>query len=374
MKNKSTLAVHAGNSSDKVTGGINTPLIMSSAYDYLDQPEVRYPRYFNTANHDAVAEKLRALEGAEAGLVFATGMAAINSIFVSTLSHGDHVVLLDGLYGGTYDFVTSELQSRGVNFDFGGTSAASLIAAARKNTQLIYVESPANPLMGIVDLAAIVDFARENGILTAIDSTFASPILQNPIGLGFDLVMHSATKYLGGHSDLCCGALLGSQALIERILPQAIRYGGSPDAHLCWLLERSLKTLAIRVERQSDNAMSVAKVLEGQNGIDRVLYPGLESHSGHTIAKNQMSGFGGMLSFELADGIDPVEFQRRLNVVVPAVSLGGVESTICQPVTTSHAKMPATERQRLGIEDKLLRLSTGIEAAQDIIDDLLQAL
>lgn len=374
MKNKSTIAVHAGGNSDKNTGGINTPLILSSAYDYLDQPEVRYPRYFNTANHDAVAEKLRALEGAEAGLVFATGMAAISSIFLTLLKRGDHVVFLDGLYGGTHDYVTSELAPRGIEYDFAGVSAGEITASVREKTRLIYVESPTNPLMDVVDLATIADYARERGILTAIDNTFASPILQNPIGLGFDLVMHSATKYLGGHSDLCCGALLGSAVLIKQILPQAIRYGGSPDAHLCWLLERSLKTLAIRVERQSDNAMAVAAALEGQPGIKRVLYPGLESHPAHEIASKQMSGFGGMLSFELSDGADPVAYQRRLNIVVPAVSLGGVESSICQPVMTSHAKMPAVEQQRLGITDNLLRLSTGIEAVEDIIDDLLQAI
>jgi cystathionine beta-lyase len=374
MKNKSTIAVHAGTRSDTITGGINTPLVMSSAHDYLDQPEVRYPRYFNTANHDAVAEKLQALEGAEAGLVFATGMAAISSIFTTVVGRGDHVVLLDGLYGGTHDFVTSELEARGIRYDFGGTSAEELIAAVQADTRLIYVESPANPLMGIVDLASIADFARARGITTAIDGTFASPILQNPVSLGFDLVMHSATKYLGGHSDLCGGALLGSKALIDRIRPQAIRYGGSPDAHLCWLLERSLKTLAIRVERQSENAMAVALALEARTEITRVLYPGLDSHPQHAIAKKQMGGFGGMLSFELADDIDPVAYQRRLNLVVPAVSLGGVESTICQPVSTSHAKMPAAERHRLGITDNLLRLSAGIEAAEDIVGDLVQAL
>ena len=374
MKDKSTIAVHAGANSDRNTGGINTPLILSSAYEYLDQPEVRYPRYFNTVNHDAVAKKLCALEGAEAGMVLASGMAAISSLFLAILKQGDHVVFFDGLYGGTHDFVSSEFAPRGIEYDFAGINATDIIAAVRENTRLIYVESPANPLMDIVDLASIADFCREQGIVTAIDNTFASPILQNPVSLGFDLVMHSATKYLGGHSDLCCGALLGSKALMDKVLPQAIRYGGSPDAHLCWLLERSLKTLAIRVQRQSDNAMAVALALEGQRGIKAVLYPGLQSHRGHEIAKKQMSGFGGMLSFELAEGIDPVVYQRRLQLVVPAVSLGGVESTICQPVMTSHAKMPAAERHRLGITANLLRLSTGIEAVEDIVDDLLQAL
>ena len=374
MKDKSTIAVHAGANSDRNTGGINTPLIISSAYEYLDQPEVRYPRYFNTVNHDAVAKKLCALEGAEAGMVLASGMAAISSLFLAILKQGDHVVFFDGLYGGTHDFVSSEFAPRGIEYDFAGINATDIIAAVRENTRLIYVESPANPLMDIVDLASIADFCREQGIVTAIDNTFASPILQNPVSLGFDLVMHSATKYLGGHSDLCCGALLGSKALMDKVLPQAIRYGGSPDAHLCWLLERSLKTLAIRVQRQSDNAMAVALALEGQRGIKAVLYPVLQSHRCHEIAKKQMSGFGGMLSFELAEGIDPVVYQRRLQLVVPAVSLGGVESTICQPVMTSHAKMPAAERHRLGITANLLRLSTGIEAVEDIVDDLLQAL
>lgn len=228
--------------------------------------------------------------------------------------------------------------------------------------------------MNVVDLVAVASFARERGIITVIDNTFASPVLQNPLTLGFDLVMHSGTKYLGGHSDLCCGTVNGSAALIDAVRSYSTSHGGCLNAQDCYLLERSLKTLELRVNRQSDNAGIIAAALDGQERIKRVYYPGLESHPGFEIATRQMRGFGGMLSYELGDGIEPLQYLRRLQLVTCAVSLGGVETTICQPVMTSHAKMSAGERQRLGITDGLLRLSVGIEDAEDILADLLQAL
>ena len=355
-------------------GGLNTPMLSSSAIEYLDDTEVRYPRYFNLLNHDVVAEKMSALEGAEAGLVTSSGMAAISSILFGLLDGGDHVVFLEGLYGGTHALITTELDRVGIRFSFVANDIEAIEKATTTDTRMIYVDSPTNPLLSVVDLAAVAAFARPRDILTVIDNTFASPILQNPIKLGFDLVMHSGTKYLGGHSDLCCGTVNGPAALISKVKNYAINHGSCLNAQDCHLLERSLKTLEIRVRRQSDNAGVIARLLQQNEHVKRVHYPGLESDPGHAIASRQMEGFGGMLSFELEDFIDPETYLRRLQLVNCAISLGGVETTICQPVATSHQKMPEAERQRLGITAGLLRLSVGIEDADDIVADLLQAL
>ena len=371
---KSTQAVRAGTRRDKNMGGLNTPLMSSSAIEYLDDSEVRYPRYFNTLNHDVVAEKMSALECAEAGLVTSSGMAAISAILFGLLDNSDHVVLTEGLYGGTHALIVNELKRFGISFNFAASDVESIAAACGTETRMIFVESPSNPLLTVVDLAAVADFAKPRGILTVIDNTFASPILQNPLVHGFDLVMHSGTKYLGGHSDLCCGTVNGSAALIAKVRDHAVTYGGCLNAQDCSLLERSLKTLELRVSRQSNNAAIIARQLDDNDRIKHVYYPGLDEHPGHATAARQMQGFGGMLSFELADDIDPISYIRRLELVICAVSLGGVETTICQPVATSHQKVSEEERQRLGITPLLLRLSVGIEDAQDISADLIQAL
>jgi cystathionine beta-lyase len=371
---KSTQAVRAGSRSDINMGGLNTPLLPSSAIEYLDDSEVRYPRYFNTLNHDVVADKMSALEHAEAGLVTSSGMAAISAILFGLLGSGDHVVFTEGLYGGTHALIVNELQRFGISYSFATTDVRALEAACRPETRMIYVESPSNPLMTVVDLPALAAFVKSQNIITVIDNTFASPILQNPLLHGFDLVMHSGTKYLGGHSDLICGTVNGSAAMVASARDHAVAYGGCLNAQDCYLLERSLKTLELRVRRQSDNAGLIAATLAADERVKKVYYPGLEDHPGHAIAARQMHGFGGMLSFELVDDIDPIGYIRRLELVNCAISLGGVETTICQPVATSHQKVSEEERQRLGITDGLLRLSVGIEDAEDISDDLLQAL
>lgn len=371
---KSTLSVRAGTRREINMGGLNTPLVASSAIEYLDDSEVRYPRYFNTLNHNVVAEKMCALENAEAGLVTSSGMAAISAIFFGILGKGDHVVFTEGLYGGSHSLIVNELSRFGISYSFAATDVQSLEAAIVGDTRMIFVESPSNPLLTVVDLAAVAEIARKRGILTVIDNTFASPILQNPLDHGFDLVMHSGTKYLGGHSDLICGTVNGSAELIEKVRNYSVAYGGCLNAQDLHLLERSLKTLELRVSRQSDNAGIVARQLEQSARIKNVYYPGLENHPGHDIAKRQMQGFGGMMSFKLADDIDPLAYIRRLQLVNCAISLGGVETTICQPVATSHQKVSEQERQRVGITPSLLRLSVGIEDAEDIAADLLQAL
>jgi cystathionine beta-lyase len=371
---KSTQSVRAGSRREINMGGLNTPMLSSSAIEYLDDSEVRYPRYFNTLNHDVVAAKMSALENAEAGLITSSGMAALSAIFFGLLMRGDHVVLTQGLYGGTHALIVNEMERFGIAFRFALPDAGAIADATLPETRMIFVESPSNPLLSVVDLAAVAEFARSRGIITAIDNTFASPILQNPLTHGFDLVMHSGTKYLGGHSDLCCGSVNGPASLIDKVRSFAVNYGGCLNAQDCYLLERSLKTLALRVGQQSQNAGLIARKLNTNKNIARVYYPGLKQHPGHDIAARQMDGFGGMLSFELTGGIDPIAYLRRLELVNCAISLGGVEATICQPVAASHQKMAEDERQRLGITPNLLRLSVGIEDAEDISADLLKAL
>jgi cystathionine beta-lyase len=371
---KATQAVHAGSMRDRNLGGINSPILTSSAIEYLDDTEVRYPRYFNTFNQQVVAAKLCALEGATDGLVTSSGMAAISGILMGLLHPGEHAIVLQGMYGGTHDLITTEFRRLGIGHSFTSGAPEDVRQLIRPETRLLFVESPTNPLMQVVDLAAVADMAHEHGIVCAIDNTFATPILQNPLELDFDLVMHSGTKYLGGHSDLCCGAVLGAETLVERIRTHAVMHGGSLNAQDCYLLERSLKTLELRVRRQSDNALQLATTLEATSGVAQVHYPGLANDSGHAVASRQMSGFGGMLSFELEPGLDPLRMLRTLRWIPCAISLGGVETTICQPVATSHARMPVEERERLGITPQLLRVSVGIEDPDDIASDLIQAI
>lgn len=374
MMKKASKAVHAGNRRELNFGGINTPIFTSSAIEYLDDTEVRYPRYFNTLNSLVVAEKIAALENAGAALVTSSGMAAISTVVLGLLRPGDHAIMLEGLYGGTHAMITTEFRRFGIRWTFVPADPAAMEAAVEADTRMLFIESPTNPLLTVLDLDAVAGIAQRRRLWSVIDGTFATPILQNPIDHGFDLVLHSGTKYLGGHSDLCCGAIAGSAELIERLRQHALMHGGSLNAQDCHLLERSLKTLHLRVRQQSHNALAVARALQQQTRIAQVYYPGLPQHPQHGIAARQMQDFGGMLSFDLDRALDPVLFLRSLQMIRCAVSLGGVETTICQPVATSHQKMAAAERDRLGISPALLRLSVGIEDPEDIIADLLQAL
>ncbi len=369
---KATQAVHAGKHDEINHGGIVTPVFPSSAIKYLDDSEVRYPRYFNTINSQIVAEKIARLENAEAAIVTSSGMGAISSIFLALLSPGDHVLVLDGLYGGSHALVLQEFDRLGIQWTFVAGDLESMQASLRPNSRMIYVESPTNPLLKVIDLEAVASLANAHGALSVIDGTFATPILQNPIDLGFDLVVHSGTKYLGGHSDLCCGAVAGSNALVDQVRNTAVTYGTSLNAQDCALLERSLLTLELRVMRQSENAQAIAEGLDRHPLVSRVNYPGLPEHPQHEIAKRQMRAFGGMLSFELDEQIAVEQYLRGLELISCAISLGGVETTICQPVATSHQKMPEEDRRKFGITPRLLRLSVGIEDAGDILDDLLR--
>jgi len=372
---KETQCVHSGSLHDSAIGGINTPIFTSSAFEYLDREDIPYPRYFNTPNQKAVVEKLCALEGAEDGILFSSGMAAISTTILAFAGAGDHVVLMDELYGGTHAFATNEFQRLGINYTFAATDADSVCNAVQENTKVVVIESPTNPLLSVIDIRKVSEFARKHHLVTIIDNTFATPINQNPLKLGINVVVHSGTKYLGGHSDICCGVAVTTYEKAERILAVARHLGGSLNAMMCSLLERSLKTLAIRVERQTQNARSISHFLEEHPTVRRVNYPGLPNFKGHEIAKSQMDGFGAMLSFELDDAkVDVARFIRGLRLIKPAVSLGGIESTICSPAVTSHAKISAADRKRIGITDGLLRLSVGIEQVDDLLEDLEKAM
>ncbi|MGD2081213.1 MAG: PLP-dependent aspartate aminotransferase family protein [Nitrospirota bacterium] len=370
---RNTRCVHSGNYVSSETGGVNTPIFASTSFLFPNPSGTAfYPRYFNIPTQTAAAEKVRALEGGERGLVLSSGMAAITSVLFALLGRGDHAVFQRDLYGGTHHFVTSELEKFGIGFSFAsGEAVADFESEARENTRVIFLESPSNPLLRIVDLAALARFARERGILTVMDNTFATPLNQTPLDLGIDVVVHSGTKYLNGHSDVNCGAVVASRELMERIMPFAVNHGGTLDVHACYMLERGMKTLGLRVERHNENAARLAAFLEAHPLVRKVYYPGLPGHEGHETARAQMRGFGGMLSFELDCGTDSARRRAgRLEVITPAVSLGGVESLICFPAETSHAKMSAAQRRRAGISDSLLRLSVGVEDAEDLEADL----
>ena len=364
-----TACVHAGKQPLEARFGINTPVVTSSAFDYRDD-QVRYPRYHNSLNHEVVAAKIAALEGAESAMVTASGMGAISAIFFALMKPGEHAILLDGLYGGTMDLVEGLLTPSGFRFSIWNGDPDHLEDLITPQTRLLMIESPTNPLMQVVDLERSAAIARNHGLISVIDNTFATPVVQRPIESGFDLVMHSATKYMGGHSDLLCGALAGSEALIDRLRPTILRLGASLNGQDLYLLERSLKTLALRVRQQSANALALARHLDKHECVAEVLYPGLPSHRQHELATKQMQGYGGMLSFRLATNLDSRHVLERLELIHPAISLGGVETTIAQPARSSHAKLSGSERERLGIDDALMRLSVGIEGAEDLWQDL----
>ena len=375
-KNKlETLCVHEGQLKDLENKGVISPLYMATAYAYDEVEVTRYPRYFNTPNQVGLAKKIAALEGAEQGIIFGSGMAAISTALLSHLRSGDHIVLQADLYGGTTNLIVEEFEKFGIEYSFSpGLLASDLEKLIQPNTKVVFIETPSNPLMKLVNLEAVAKMAKKKGIISIIDNTFASPINQNPISFGIDVVIHSATKYLGGHSDILAGAVVGSQKHIEVVFQMAKNLGGSLSDYTVWLLERSMKTLSIRVKAQNENAMELAKFLESSKSVDQVYYPGLKSHPDHELACLQMNGFGGMLSFELSRSHDLDLFQKNLHLIKPAVSLAGVESTITIPTKTSHALISSEERKAQGIKDNLIRFSVGIEHFDDLKEDIDQAL
>ena len=370
-----TICTHVGELEDKRFKGAVSPIYMSTSYQFDEVDVKRYPRYFNTPNQEYLSKKIAALEHAEAGLIFGSGMAAISTTFLAFLKAGDHIVLQNTLYGGTSNFIREEFPKYGIEFTFTkGLNISDFENAIQSNTKLIHIETPSNPLMTITDIKDVADLAKSKGIITTIDNTFASPVNQNPIDFGIDIVIHSATKYLGGHSDICAGAVACSQEHIEKIWNVAKNLGGSLSDFMVWMLERSIKTLVVRVKEQNRNAKKLARYLDQHQDVSRVYYPGLKSHPDYKIAKKQMRGFGGMLSFELKDELDSLKFLKSLEIIKPSMSLAGVESSMLLPSETSHALLSQQERDAVGISNNLIRFSVGIEDKKDLIKDIEQAI
>ena len=375
-KNKglNTRCVHDGELIDDKYKGAVSPIYLSTAYDYIDVEHNKYPRYFNTPNQLALSKKIASLENCEKALIYGSGIAAIYASMFSFLKSGDHVVFQSSLYGGTINLIFKEFKK----FNIQHTLVESLkiedySKEIKSNTKIIYIETPSNPLLQLVNLQAVSDLAKKNNLISIIDNTFASPINQNPTNFGIDIVVHSATKYLGGHSDILAGTISSTKTLIDKILESSINYGGNLSEYTVWLLDRSIKTLSLRVNAQNKNAIKIAEFLNNNSNIKSVYYPGLKSHPQNELAKKQMNGFGGMLSFILKNKNKSDEFTRFLKVIKPAISLGGVESTITSPSLTSHSKISKEKREKFGISDGLLRFSVGIEDYEDLQNDLIQA-
>ncbi len=369
-----TRCVHAGTMHDEVKKGINSPIYTSTSFEFIDQPDTIYPRYLNTPNEKAVAEKIASLEDAESALVFSSGMAAISTVLFTFLGKGDHAVFQKGLYGGTSHFLEREFERFGIECTVATSQTAEdMESCIRKNTRVVYIETPSNPLLSITDIQAVADMAKRRGLISIIDNTFASPVNQQPAAMGIDLVVHSATKYMGGHSDILAGAVAGRDELMKEVYQTGLNFGGSLNANTLYLLERSLKTIHVRVERINDNAMELAHFLETHPAVKQVNYPGLPGHMGHEIAAKQMSGFGGMLSFEVK-GQEGLAFQKRLKLIKPSMSLGGLECICSSPAHTSHRHLGPEGRKAEGISEELIRLSVGIEDVEDLKADLEQAL
>ncbi|UCH07976.1 MAG: aminotransferase class I/II-fold pyridoxal phosphate-dependent enzyme [Deltaproteobacteria bacterium] len=378
-KRLETKLIHSGEPDPPMEGAVSMPIFQSSTFQYAGASsyhDLRYIRLNNTPNHVALHHKLAALENAEAALVTASGMAAISAALLAILSSGDHFIAQNCLYGGTHDFITKDLPALGISCDLiDGDDPDSWKHYLRKNTKGIYVETMTNPLLQVGDLKAVIEFASGHGLISMIDNTFASPVNFRPAEWGFDLSLHSCTKYLNGHSDIVAGAVIGREDLIQQITHKLNHLGGSLDPHACFLLHRGLKTLAVRVNYQNESALKIARFLENHPAVKKVNYPGLESHLRHQRARELFDGYSGMLSFELTGGVETAdEFIGRTTIPFVAPSLGGVETLITRPATTSHSGMSAEDRQKLQISDSLIRLSVGIEATEDIMEDFDQAL
>jgi len=382
----STRAVHAGEAREKAGNAVTTPIFQTATYAFRDTHELieymegniereEYGRYGNPTQR-VVERKLAALDGGEAALLFSTGMCAITTTLLAMLGKGSHLVLTEDGYRRTRQFCRTLLQRLGIEYTFVETgNYAALEAAIRPTTRLIFSESPTNPHLRVMDLEKLVDIGRKQNVKIAIDSTFATPYNQRPLDFGVDLVLHSATKYLGGHNDLLAGLVVGARGMVSAIRDLQAMLGGIADPHTAYLLLRGVKTLGIRVRKQNENGMAVARFLEGHPRIRRVYYPGLSSHPDYKVACEQMKGFGGVVSFEIEGDLQMASaFVDRLCIPYIAPSLGGVETLIEQPALMSYYEMAPEDRAALGISDQLIRLSLGVEDAEDLIADFDQAL
>jgi len=378
-----TAAVHGAADLEKKNGPVGTPIYQTSTFEVTDNDEQQrvtatdryYTRWGNPTN--TVAEQaVAALEGVEAARTFASGMGAITTTILALLKAGDHLIAQRDIYGGVTKFFSQWLPRLGIETTFVDTNDYKQHAQAiRPNTRLLYLESPTNPALHVVDLKKAGALARQYKLISMIDSTFGTPINQHPAAYGIDVVMHSGTKYLGGHADLTCGVVAGRQALMDQIWETRTTLGNCMDPHAAWMLIRGLKTLAVRVARQNENALRVAEFLEQHAQVRRVHYPFLKSHPQYAIAREQMSGGGGMVTFEVeGTGEDARRVSEAMRLFTLATSLGGVESLVSIPVLTSHAMISAEQREKMGVTDQMVRLSVGIESVDDLIEDLERAL
>ena len=373
----STRAVHAGVPVPRPGDPVSAPIVQSSTFinDIVPEGDVLYTRYLNNPTIELLGRRVAALEGAEAALPVASGMAAITLSLLAFLNSGDHVVASAGLYGGTLKLLNQDLPRLGIDTTYVGHGGRWQQAMKRKTTRVVLVETVANPTLRVLDIRPIAQLARERGIAVIVDNTFATPALFRPLDHGADVVIHSATKYLGGHSDVTAGVIAASQVVIDEVTQKARSFGPAIDPHLAWLLERGIKTLAVRVERQCRNAFSLARALEGRPGLRAVIYPGLESHPDHELAKELFPAYGGMLSLVVDGGDKRAEdVLRKLRLIRVAPSLGGVESLATMPSHTSHKHLSVEDRKALGMDPGFIRLSIGIEDEGDLLADLEQAL
>jgi len=373
-----TLAIHAGERPDRTFGAISTPIYQTSTFAFEDVGKIRGYDYSRTANptRKVLEDTIARLEGGKAGFAFATGMAAEATV-IHLLKSGDHVIAGDDIYGGTYRLFQNVMQDFGLECTFLRMDNRGRIEDAIKpNTKMLWLETPSNPLLNIVDIEMAVDIAKQHNLMTVMDNTFATPYLLRPIEYGVDIVVHSTTKYLNGHCDVVGGAVVTTtDELTERVQFLLNAMGTCASPFDCWLVLRGIETLPVRMRQHEENAAAVADYLKGHPAVKRVFYPGLDSHLGHEIAKRQMKGFGGMVSFELKAGIEAVNsFLRKIKVFSLAESLGGVVSLAEHPATMTHVSMPKEHREKVGITDELIRLSVGLENIDDLIEDLGQAL
>ncbi|HIP32935.1 MAG TPA: cystathionine gamma-synthase [Crocinitomicaceae bacterium] len=374
-----TKAIHAGVQADESTGAIMTPIYQTSTYvqDGIGNHKgYEYSRTQNPTRH-ALEKNIAALENGKFGACFGSGLAAIDCV-IKMLNPGDEVISTNDLYGGTFRVFKTIFEKYGIKFHFVGMGDVSSVEnAVNENTKLIWVETPTNPMMNIIDIQAVSKIAKKSGAMLCVDNTFATPFLQNPLDLGADMVMHSVTKYLGGHSDVVMGALICNDEFLAKEMYRIQNSSGAVTAPMdSFLVLRGIKTLHLRVQRHCENAEKVALFLVDHPKVNNVYWPGFESHPNHTVAKKQMSGFGGMISFDLKGNKteDAHAILNNVKVFALAESLGGVESLIGHPATMTHASIPKEEREKTGISDSLIRLSVGVEDAEDIIDDLRQAM
>ncbi len=370
-----TKAIHAGQKPEPRTGAVNVPIYMTSTYSQVIGTEgYEYSRTRNPTR-EALEENVAALEGADHGLAFASGMAAIGTI-MTLLKGGDHVVVADDVYGGTQRLFRQIMEDYGLTFDFVDfTDVAAVEAAMGRHTRMLWAETPTNPLLSVVDLRALGNLGESAGVLTVVDSTFATPYLQRPLEFGVDMVVHSTTKYLGGHSDIIGGVVTTSDDEIhERLRFSQNALGAVPSPFDCFLALRGIKTLPLRMEAHCENALQIARVLNEAKEVGAVRYPGLENHPQHSVAKSQMKGYGGVVTFEMENGMRAQAFMRALELIVLGESLGGVESLIEHPASMTHASVPPREREARGISEGMIRLSVGCEDLEDIVEDLERGL